>query len=105
MLLRKTEKAKWTIVYHEGRRIAEFVNKEFTTQDKDVILALSNMGYECIETAGKVSTKKAEVYTGTGPSIDDIFTGTTGKKKPGGPGPPIQRDIVPQPKAKPAKRV
>lgn len=46
MKFRKTEKAYWTIVYHEGKRIAEFVKGEFETDDEFVIEALQDMGYQ-----------------------------------------------------------
>lgn len=48
MKLRKTAKAFWTIVYHEGKRIAEFVKGEFETDDESVAKVLNEMGYELI---------------------------------------------------------
>lgn len=48
MIIRKTEKAFWTIVYHEGKRIAEFVKGEFETDDKTTAKILNIMGYEIV---------------------------------------------------------
>lgn len=71
MRFKKTEKAKWTIVYHEGKRIAEFVNKEFETDDKDVIRVLKSMGYQDIGKLG--NTVESNIGSDSGPSVNDLL--------------------------------
>lgn len=71
MRFKKTETAKWTIVYHKGKRIAEFVNKEFETDDKAVIRVLKDMGYQDIGRLGKAVSSIAE--NGSGPTVSDLL--------------------------------
>ena len=58
MKFRKTDTAKYTIVYHGGKRIAHFVKDEFTTQDEKVINCLTDMGYQAIDKPKKRNVKK-----------------------------------------------
>lgn len=92
MRFKKTEKAKWTIVYHEGKRIAEFVNNEFETDDKDIIRVLKSMGYQDIGKLG--NTVMSVLGDNAGPSVSDLLgkaTKVTGevvepiRRKPGRP--------------------
>ena len=78
MKFRKTEKAYWTVVYHEGKRIAEFVKNEFESTDEFVINALRKMGYEMI---GKLPEKLPEKLEEEPEKVID----KSSKVKPGRP--------------------
>ena len=69
MKFRKTEKAYWTVVYYEGKRIAEFVKDEFETDDEFIVIALEDMGYEAI---GKLP-EKVEAPIVENPEVDVVL--------------------------------
>lgn len=45
MIFRKTEHAKWSIVYHAGQRIAHFVKGECEVHSTKIAAILTDMGY------------------------------------------------------------